>query len=346
MANNPFFLRHFMGDKPNVPPPSNQSMSNSPDVILNGTTPVANLSELTTQKSYETEPPDTMIVGSKETNYIYVRALNTATENAKARLWLWYAEPEMLLWPQNWMYQKFQVAGVGQNWTDVNALPNQIVVSNAFELVSPEAPRDHYCMIAIAQSPLQREEPEPPFPGYFSNLTKFAQWIQEHPYAAWRNTIDKPGGTTANWSFPTQIKGPLEEESFNIGVQCKGMPVGSKFRFVIPGGATPAGKSWETVDSGEHEIKKANEAVSLLVEWPAGVVASMTITWWANGTTANEGATIEPMIGVGTQALEGLVEDPLKGSQETLLYEKAGDPHTAQVIRQHNVGGMPIRIRG
>ena len=344
MSENPFFLRHFMGDEPGKSG-AGQPMSNSPDIILNGTTPVGSLSELETKENYEKEPPQTMIVGSKETNYIYVRAFNTAKENATARLWLWYAEPEMLLWPQNWMYQKFQVGGTGKNWTDVSALPNQIIVGNAFELVNPEAPRDHYCMVAIAQSPFVREEPEPPFPGYFESIPAFSAWIQNHPNAAWRNTIDQPR-SAATWSSANPIKGPIKEETFNIGVQCKEIPVGSKFRFVIPGGATKEGKEWGTVDSKEHEVKDSNESVTLRVTWPPGVVASMTITFWSQGKTPPEGSIIEPMVGTNSSSLEGLVEDPLKGSRETLLFEEWGNRQTAQIVRQHVAGGMPIRLVG
>lgn len=343
MANNPFFLRHFRGDEPGKSG-SGQPMSNSPDIILTGTTPAKTLGEYETEERYKNEePPDTMIVGSKETNYVYVRTRNFGTKNATARLWLWYAEPGMLLWPQNWMYDKFQVAGESKNWTEVEALPNAIKLGNAFELVSPEAPKDHYCMIAMAQSPVPNPKPEPPFPGYFPNIPAFAQWIQETPYAAWRNTIDQPR-TAATWNSTNPFVGPSEEETFNVGVQCKNIPVGSKYRFVIPGGVTKERKEWETVDSEIREVKKPNESVSLQVTWPAGVNTTMTITYYAEGKEVPAGAIIEPVVGTSASSMEGLLDDPLQGSVETLLYEKVGDPHTAQIIRQHIAGGVPNRL--
>jgi hypothetical protein len=345
-TKNPFFMRHFKGDAPGKSG-SGEPMSTSPDIILNGTSPVSSLAKLEEKSNYEAEQPSTLIYGSKETNYVYMRTINTASTSQAGRLWLWYAEPSMLLWPQEWMYKKFQVLGEGKNWTDIEALPNQIKVGNAFELVDPEAPKDHYCMVGIVQSPIPfPENPEQPFPGYFGTLTRFAQWIQETPYAAWRNTTDV-SRTAATWNYSAAVPGPKEEtETFNVGVQCKGMPVGSKYRYVIPGGVTPDGKEWETVESGEHVILKANEASSLPVTWPPGVKASMTITWWSEGKEAQPGAIIEPTIGVSVGAMEGLLDDPHRGSTETLLFQEPGNLDSAMIIRQHVVGGVPIRLVG
>ena len=100
------------------------------------------------------------------------------------------------------------------------------------------------------------------------------------------------------------------------------------------------------MDSKEHEVKDSNESVTLRVTWPPGVVASMTITFWSQGKTPPEGSIIEPMVGTNSSSLEGLVEDPLKGSRETLLFEEWGNRQTAQIVRQHVAGGMPIRLVG
>jgi hypothetical protein len=336
------FLRHFMGDSPGAPY-GNQGLSNSPDVVLNGTSPVTDPTTLTTQQSYGAFPPNTLFVGSQATNYLYVRGLNSTAGAMDARLWLWYAEPNMLQWPQNWISNTIWVNGVEQNWSNVHASsPNQIVVSDAFAVVSPSTPQDHYCTVTISEYP-RYDPPAPPFPGYFSNLNDFAAWIQATPNAAWRNTVDQPV-TAASWNWMSQINGPDDPGQLNVGVQCQGMPVNSLYQFTVPAGTTKNGDTWQALDSGQRQVKDPNEAISLQTTWPGGVLAGMNITWWANGTTPATGATIIPNIGIATAALDGLVPDPMLGAHQTLLYEDPADESTARIHFQHIIGGVPIRM--
>ncbi|HEV2789816.1 MAG TPA: hypothetical protein VGV69_00780 [Solirubrobacterales bacterium] len=342
MSEDALFLRHFMGDRPGGSG-AGQSMSNSPDIILTGTKPVP-VGELATPKSYETEPPDTMIVGSGETNYIYVRALNAGAEQVGGRLWLWYAEPGLLLWPQSWKHKEFSVNGTGQNWADVTAGPNQITVANAFELVDPSPPLDHYAMIAMSQSPVS-QDPEPPFPGHFTSVQEFALWIQTNPNAAWRDTVDLPAGKST-WSYGVPIQGPSDAEQLNIGLQLKNMPVGSRYSFTIPGGKTLDGEEWQPVQVSPRTVQQPDENVMVRVQWPGGVNTAMTVTWWAEGTTPGPGATIEPVVGIEALQLEGQAEDPLRGSVEMVLHEDADDVTGGRPVLMRIIGGMSIRLRG
>jgi hypothetical protein len=341
MAYEGLFLRHFMGDEPGRSG-GGQAMSNSPDIILEGTNPVEP-SSLATAESYSKDPPNSLIVGSKQTNYIYVRALNAASEETKARLWLWYAEPAMLLWPQQWISQGFIVGNEKRNYFDITATrPNQIVVSNAFQLVSPDKPQDHYCMIAYAQMPPAEEEPNP---GYMSSMEQFATWVSENPNVAWRNTVDMPQ-TAATWNWTVPITGPDKAASMLIGVQCQSMPVKSQYEFKIAGGTTPSGESFPTINSGLREVLNPNENVALPVKWPGKVQTTLNITWYANGQPAPPvGATIAPSIGVESSMMEGFLEDPLRGTVQTLFYEADSfrTKEKAQIKYDHTVGGVPLR---
>jgi hypothetical protein len=342
MGFSGLFLRDNMGDTPGAAY-DGQGWTDSPDIIVNGTQPVLDPSSLTTSASYTTEPPDTLYVGSKVTNYVYVRALNATAGATEGRLWLWYAEPNLLLWPQNWISNTIWVDGVQQNWSNVRAsAPNQIVVSDAFAVVSPVAPQDHYCTIAISECP--REDPaEPPYPGFFANLADLAAWIQASPNAAFRNTVDRPL-TTSTWNWMTPISGPQEAGSVVIGVKCQNMPVGSQFQFMVPGGTTGSGQAWAPVESGVMTVTQPGQSVSVEVDWPGGVSAGMNITWWANGTTPANGASIAPFVGVSPFVLEGLVEHPMLGAQPTLLHEDLQDPRSARLEHVHIVGATPIRM--
>ncbi|HEV2789972.1 MAG TPA: hypothetical protein VGV69_01570 [Solirubrobacterales bacterium] len=341
MAYEGLFLRHFMGDEPGRSG-GGQAMSNSPDIILEGTKPVEP-SSLATAESYSKEPPNSLIVGSEQTNYIYVRALNAATEESKARIWLWYAEPSMLLWPQHWISDGFWVENQKRNYYDIAASsPNQIVVSNAFQLVSPKSPQDHYCMVAIAQSPA---EEQPPNPGYMVSMEEFAKWVSENPNAAWRNTVDMAqNAATWNWSVP--IAGPDKAAQLMLGVQCSSMPVGSKYEFKVAGGSTPSGEKFPTLESGPRVVQNPNENVALPTKWPGKVQTTLNITWYQNNQPNPPiGATIAPSIGIESMMMEGLLEDPLEGAVQTLFYEGGSFHHRekAQLKYYHVLGGVPLR---
>lgn len=107
-----------------------------------------------------------------------------------------------------------------------------------------------------------------------------------------------------SWSAEFPIEGPPEEMRLVIGVQCKNMPVGSKFQFSVPGGTTKEGKPWEGVDSGQQTIQNPNQSLGYAVTWPPGVETQMTISWWAEGTKPEPGAALVPFIAVFESALQ------------------------------------------
>jgi hypothetical protein len=342
MAFSGLFLRHFMGDQPGFSGTAS-GLSDSPDIILEGTSPV-DPPTLATPASYAQEPPDILWVGSKATNYVYVRALNTTGGPVDGRLWLWYAEPSMLNWPQNWK-TGFVVDGQSQNWVNVHSGgANQIVVGDAFAIVSPDTPQDHYCMIAISETQ-QETPPQSPFPGYMPTLNDFVAWVARNPSVAWRNTVDQHvSGPGAEWNWPSQIPGPDQgPATFNIGIQCQNMPVESQYRFTVPGGQNAQG-NWPSLDSGQRTIGKPNEGYTLQTTWPGGVMATMNIEWWANGKTPQPGATIVPYIGMPTSMLDGIVDDPMAGAAMVEVQIDHRDGQSVEIQFQHIIGGVPQRL--
>jgi hypothetical protein len=106
----------------------------------------------------------------------------------------------------------------------------------------------------------------------------------------------------------------------DVGIQCQDMPVGSQFRFTVPGGQNAQG-SWPPLDSGLRTIEMPDESYAVQTTWPGGVVATMNVTWWANGTTPGSGAAIVPMIGV--PVTEG---------------------HSGGIQFQHLIKGTPLKL--
>ncbi len=106
------------------------------------------------------------------------------------------------------------------------------------------------------------------------------------------------------WTTQIPVEGAPEEMTFVIGLQCRRMPVGSKFQFSIPSGTTKEGKPWAGVDSGQHTIQSPDESMGIRLTWPPGVATTMTINWWAEGKTPEPGASLEPFIAVLESALQ------------------------------------------
>ena len=115
-----------------------------------------------------------------------------------------------------------------------------------------------------------------------------------------------------SWSWGVEIVGPDEEAHLTVGVQCRNVPVGSKYQFTIPAGVTKDGRDWPGVDSGLRPVMQPDEAFGFFTTWPAGVVTDMTISWWAEGTAPPQGASIEAMLGISEFAAEGELEGPLE----------------------------------
>jgi hypothetical protein len=92
------------------------------------------------------------------------------------------------------------------------------------------------------------------------------------------------------------LQGPPGGGGVYVGVQGVQVPVGSQFRYVLPQGQTSDWVPFGGVDSGIVSVEAPNFDETSLVEWPPNVVASMTVYWWANGTTPGSGFTINPTV--------------------------------------------------
>jgi hypothetical protein len=277
------FLRHSMGAVPGDGSPAGSS--DSPDIIPVGTSPLADPSTLATEQSYETEPAVTPIV-SGETNYLYVRGLSTDPGATEARVWLWYTQSALLLWPEMWMSEGLSVDGEQRNYADMSVAGTAgIAVSEAFALEAPRSSQDQPCWIAIAENAPLSEPPVPPLPGALSTLADFAVW-QKSPSVAFRNVVT---GAQGSWVRPIPLQGPSAGGRCQLGVRCDNVPVGCRFRFLIP----------ELADSGMNTIDQPNEQFLVEVEFPPACVTDMTLSWWQNGTTYPPGSAIRPSVWSG-----------------------------------------------
>jgi hypothetical protein len=94
------------------------------------------------------------------------------------------------------------------------------------------------------------------------------------------------------------IEGPAEAAAVYVGVSGVLVPVGSRFRFVVPQGQTGDWTPFPGVDSGDSAVTSPSFNHVIRVEWPAHVVTDMTIYWWANGTTPAPGMSFKANLAV------------------------------------------------
>jgi hypothetical protein len=92
------------------------------------------------------------------------------------------------------------------------------------------------------------------------------------------------------------IEGPPEASAVLIGIGGVLVPVGSRFRFVVPPGQTSDWTPFPGLDSGDCKVTSPGFTTVNRVEWPANVVTDMTIYWSANGTTPAPGMSITPSV--------------------------------------------------
>lgn len=181
------FARDNFGDTGVIPSSGNPYQS--PDIIpLQG----GQMTVAQAVSSYN-GPDQGLPIISPGVNNIYVRAKNlwpTGTESGAAALY--YSKASLLLLPTNWLSNSVPTAG-GQNsapFVNQNNSQNlnngDIALANpAFLLTGlpPISGADHYCLIAILNTPHTTVTP----PTSFASNAAFTQWVQNTPAVAWRN---------------------------------------------------------------------------------------------------------------------------------------------------------------
>lgn len=339
------YLRHYLGQTPDGRS-SSQAWTDSPDIILTGTQPAVDPTIFTTRESYAREQPNT--VDNDQLNYVYLRGLNTTAGRLDARLWLYWAQSNAVLWPQDWKPGGIFVNDPEkpQNWIDVTGLdPNAIGVSTPvfhWQANSPVAGA-HFCMIAFAENPPLSLPPRSPKPaGSMGSWDQLAAFVQAHPNMAWRNTIDV-SGAGPTWTQTAPLDGAEDGGEFQVGLKFKDMPTDGWIAFNVPG--YDAGSSVVMPDPPDqkYRIPKSNGSILVSLDWRKGFRSSISVSYWQGATPPPQGANITPVVGVMAEALEGIVEDPYLRSVELDLYESAEIGASFAVEKMHIVGSIPFQ---
>jgi hypothetical protein len=188
MGYSGLFLRHDLGQNPGDP---STGWSESPDILLNGEASQPDLSQFTSAAGYQNAFNATVYTNNND-NYVYIRGLNTANGAQQSRVYFYYTESDLMLWPANWRSDRVRVIETPQNYVDIAATSSNQIVVGSQPLIWNAAPLDgsqwdHYCVVAWADN---STNPQPPSIPNFGSCDELAHFIMAHPNMAWRNTVD------------------------------------------------------------------------------------------------------------------------------------------------------------
>ena len=285
------FVRHYMGQTPQS---GNDGWSGSPDVIFAGTSPLSNsdLSQLGTTL-YNKDFGSTVYMNQQ--NYVYMRALNTTGATTTGRMWFYYTESDLALWPGKWRSDCIKVQGIDSNYETVTATAGAVAVTQQPLIWTPppyspgHSSGDHYCVILWGEDP-QVNPPVPPVNSVpnFNTWQDLANFVSSHPNVGFRNTQDITQNLpTQQWSLA--VTGPQNPGQVWIGIQCNNMPTDGFVSYNVPGLLPPP--------SQKIPISFPNMNSSQPVTWPGSSFAtSLNITYWQGATVPPAGASITPVV--------------------------------------------------
>src|SRR5262249_13880933 len=152
---------------------------------------------------------------------------------ATARIWLFYTEASLSLWPQQWRSDGIRTAGGEHNYIEVKAnSAGQVVLTDAPFLWTPLRTQSHHCLIAIAENAPLSNPPQPPLPqGTFGSFDALTAFIEAHPNMAWRNVVELPPSASGMWQNTVSIAGSPQGETLYVGIQCHDMPTDGFFAY-------------------------------------------------------------------------------------------------------------------
>jgi hypothetical protein len=153
----------------------------SPDIMCSGKAPFSDPSILTDPKNYGNAYDNTLYIGWP--NYLYVRGKNYTAGDLTGSWNLFFATPNILLYPYLWQDNPLATSTGNKN-PPFTIKAGQIGAStDAFTWVPPDT-SDHYCMIGIANTPDHGN----PLKGV-TNISDLAAVLAQNGNIAQRNTI-------------------------------------------------------------------------------------------------------------------------------------------------------------
>ncbi|MEK2607011.1 hypothetical protein [Burkholderia arboris] len=301
MTYSGFFVRDQLGDTVSGLQKRDGS-SGSPDIILNGITPAPNPSVFTTTSGYHTDYGCDVTL--EQANFVYLRALNTTSEQATGTAWFYYTPCNLLLWPSDWRSAAIQVDGMEMNCQPIVATAgNQVCVTDSFVWTPPDLPldADHYCVVSWIDYPVHTDPGWTPLSELprFNTLDDLLDFVVTHPNMGWRNTFDVPRDGSG-WSRTSAIAGPPKGGQFHVGIGWSGMPEDATVSYSIPGGANGDPK---TINRTLSPLNDSDGEYLSQTTWKAGFATSITINYTQGETPPQPGASVTAEVILPVQSM-------------------------------------------
>jgi len=211
-------VRNSMSEGGTTPRPAT---SNSPDILISGDLPYENPSFLTELANYGTYYPNKLKIGG--VNYLYIRGRNYTGAELKGKWTLYFAEPNILLYPYLWERNQLATSQSVKN-PDFTIGAGAIGAStDAFRWIPPDV-QDHYCLIAIAET----EGHGNPLAGV-SNVNGLAETLANNANIAQRN-VQMIRGTQPQQIMNARYNQGSEAARMDLSFVFENIPLKSSFR--------------------------------------------------------------------------------------------------------------------
>jgi hypothetical protein len=281
-ASNGLFARQFPGQTVSQ---TGTGAQTSPDIIVTGPQAIQDASTLTTQSSYNSTTLNQNITLG-ERNFIYLRVLNPQNVQQSARVYLYYATTATIS-PPSWSSQGFTVAGMNQNWVDMEAdTLNQVLVTTVPVVWVAPSPQSQYILIAYVDT---SENPQPPdfSPFGYTQVSAITQFVSTQPQLVWLSLTNTVPAAAPTMSFEYPLPTHSTATQQYVGIQLKNIPADGTVSISIPGPDAA-----DTIINASMRVPDPNAAVVWAVSYPANFQNSLILNYWKGNTLPPGGANI------------------------------------------------------
>jgi hypothetical protein len=216
-----------------------------------------------------------------QVNYIYLRAMNAGASDQQADVYL-YSFPASLTLPapKYWANNVLRTISGAQFSTMTATAGQKAVATERFAWTPPDR---HYGLVARVVTAEQPAE----LPSGALVAADMAQWIASTPAIRVRNVFPTTL-TSPVMTVDMAISNPGPAAEYCVLLECSGLPPGSEIAFACPTlGPTPMLSLHRTTVT-----QSDNFAAGTYTQLPADFDATLSVSFFSNGSSVNPGASI------------------------------------------------------
>ena len=214
---NGIVVRCDMGEQCMVP---RNALANSPDIVVAGTTPFPDPGILTDPRNYDRVFDGGLQIGLP--NYLYVRGKNAVANDLSGNWNLFWAEPNILLYPYLWANNGIATSSGSRNPRFTIRAGAIGATTDPFTWVPPDYAA-HSCLVAIANTPGHGN----PMQGV-NDITSLASVLALNANIAQRN-VQTIHGNLPQVVFQSRYDQGAEPALVDLSIVFENIPKGSSY---------------------------------------------------------------------------------------------------------------------